>query len=74
MDSKYICEHLKKLTTILYSVDEANVFARVNDEGFYLFGTRTPLVRNKVCKRIAIYLIIENLQKVNKLFSKNKNK
>ena len=70
MDSKYICGHLKKLTAVLNCCEKSNTFARVNEDGLYVFGTRTPLVRNKVCKRIAIYLIIENLNTINEMFNK----
>lgn len=70
MNDKFICEKLKKITEATYATNskEPNyhgVFARVTEEGMYTFGTRNPLTRNTITKRIAIFLILNKLPNEN---------
>lgn len=57
MDSEYICQRLKRLVMVMNKKQENGVFARIDADGMYIFGTRKPLVRNTVCRAVAIYLI-----------------
>lgn len=68
MDDKFICDKLKKITEATYATNGKEpryqgTFARVTEEGLYTFGTRNPLTRNTVTKRIAIFLILNKLPK-----------
>lgn len=61
MNSDYICPKLKKIIEACYAVGKApyyqGTYARETEDGLYTFGTRKPLTRNTVTKRIAIFLI-----------------
>jgi hypothetical protein len=46
---------------VMYKKQENEVFARLavlDENKMFIFGTRKPLVRNVVCRAVAIYLIV----------------
>jgi hypothetical protein len=67
MDSEYLCNHLKKLSSLIY---KGEPFALVNERGKYVFGDENN--RNIVTKPIAIYLSIEKIVKNEETTQKRK--
>jgi len=67
MNAEYICHKLKKIVESCYAVGKApyyqGTYAREIEDGLFTFGTRKPLTRNTVTKRIAIFLITNKLPK-----------
>lgn len=65
MNAEYICSKLKKIIEATYNIGKSiqyhGVYARETEDGLYTFGTRRPLTRNTVTKRIAIFLILNKL-------------
>lgn len=66
MNDEFICEKLKKIIHAVYGLGtkEPNYhgsYARVTEDGLYTFGTRSPLTRNTITKRVAIFLILNKL-------------
>lgn len=66
MDAEYICVHLRKLITLQLRSGENGTFARLDEEGYYVFGKRKPFVRNRVSRQVAIYLVSNNLLNIEK--------
>lgn len=61
MDSRYICNHLRKLIRVMYGITGKGFYATELDDGTFEFGCSTPEVQNIVSRSVAIYLICGNI-------------
>jgi hypothetical protein len=66
VNSEYICSRLKKIIIATYAIDDKReyfkgAFARETEDGLFTFGTKHPLTRNTVTKRIALFLITNKI-------------
>lgn len=65
MDAEYICSKLRKIVEACYNttkgISYSGTYARKTEDGLFTFGTRKPLTRNTVTKRIALFLILNKL-------------
>jgi len=62
MDKKYICEKLLKLAILFYGKD-SKPYAKKKKE-MYEFGSKKHNIKNKVTKQVAIYLSIEEYERI----------
>jgi len=62
MDSRYICNHLRKLIRVMYITTGKGFYAREIQPNHFEFGCVEPPVKNVVHRSVAIYLICGNYE------------